>query len=348
MDTLGTFNTWSDLGVPDGIRVKGGFPGLTGDSDVTPVIQFAPVDAYTAWGIQQGKVNNGQQNNHTTQVTQGFDDRPRQEAANSRRAGICAGWRTFAHDLATTNGTYVFARNRNRAAPVQSHHRQLALVSFLLGLPDSASAARLLGSVGRDSDTNTTVSISRTTGARQSEANPKLRDCVTTSHTVNWYAADVMQSSISLTEPNPGANNYPGAYIFAGNGPNRSGMTRFSGRWISTDLGPQRRICTVSGSIPKTVLRGGFGIFYEATSNGGCGCTLAPVIQFSQISDGLNAPFQWDGGLPKPVGYQPPPNLSPSVGNGTAVDSMAHPTSEKRRASLLTASTFNVRSISFS
>ncbi|MDQ2944509.1 MAG: hypothetical protein M3Y27_00940, partial [Acidobacteriota bacterium] len=43
---------------------------------------------------------------------------------------------------------------------------------------------------------------------------------------------------------------------------------------------------------------------------------------FQQVSDGLNAPFQWDSGLPKPPGYQPPPFLGPSVGNGNSVDYM--------------------------
>ena len=46
-----------------GFASKAGFPGLTGDSDATPVIQFAGADGYTAWGMQQGKVNNGGQNN---------------------------------------------------------------------------------------------------------------------------------------------------------------------------------------------------------------------------------------------------------------------------------------------
>src|SRR5215831_5705284 len=53
-----------------GFASKAGFPGLTGDSDATPVIQFAAADGYTAWGMQQGKVNNGGQNNFTHQVDQ--------------------------------------------------------------------------------------------------------------------------------------------------------------------------------------------------------------------------------------------------------------------------------------
>ncbi len=93
--------------------------------------------------------------------------------------------------------------------------------------------------------------------------------------------------SVSLTAPNPAANNYPGAYIFAGSGPDRSGQTRF---WPTdwSDFGP--RAGFAYQITPKTVLRGGFGIFYEATSNGGCGCTLGANGSFAQLSDGVMRP----------------------------------------------------------
>ena len=60
------------------------------------------------------------------------------------------------------------------------------------------------------------------------------------------------------------------------------------------------------------------------TSNGGCGCTLGANGSFAQISpDGVSAPFQWDGGIPKPASYQPPLRSSaPTPANGLAVDYM--------------------------
>ena len=48
-----------------------GFP-LTGDSDATPVISVRRRRRLHAWGMHQGKVNNGYQNNYTTQVVQGL------------------------------------------------------------------------------------------------------------------------------------------------------------------------------------------------------------------------------------------------------------------------------------
>ena len=294
-----------------GFASKAGFPGITGDSDATPVINFAAADGYTGWGMQQGKVNNGGQNNYTTQVVQGL-------TIVKGKHEFKTGWdmrrlETYGYDLAGTNGNYVFSRNET-ALPGATGTTGNSFASFLLGQPDSATAGatpvqfsviryQYYGFYFQD---NWRISPKLT-------LNLGLRYDIP----VNWYAP--IMGSISLTEPNPAANNYPGAYIFAGSGPNRSGMTRF---WPMdfTDIGP--RAGFAYQITPKTVLRGGFGIFYEGTSNGGCGCTTGANYTFTQVSDGLNAPFNWDGGLPKPAGYQPPPNLSPSVGNGTAVDFM--------------------------
>ena len=294
-----------------GFASKVGFPGLTGDSDATPVIQFAAADGYTAWGMQQGKVNNGGQNNYTTQIDQGL-------TWIKGRHEFKMGWDmrrllTYGHDLATTNGTYVFARNET-ALPSATGTTGNSFASFLLGGPDSASAAatpvqdaniryQYYGGYFQD---NWKVSSKLT-------LNLGLRYDVP----INWYAPTM--GSVSLTAPNPAANNFPGAYVFAGSGPNRLGVTRF---WPTdfSDIGP--RAGFAYRVTPKTVVRGGFGIFYEATSNGGCGCTLGANGSFAQVSDGLNAPFNWDGGLPKPAGYQPPPFLGPSIGNGLSVDYM--------------------------
>ena len=294
-----------------GFASKVGFPGLTGDSDATPVIQFAAADAYTAWGMQQGKVNNGGQNNYTTQVDQGL-------TWIKGKHELKMGWdmrrmKTYAHDLAGTNGTYVFARNET-ANPAATGTTGNSFASFLLGMPDSASAAAT-----PVQDANIRYQYYGFYFQDNWKLTPKLTLNLGMRYDipVNWYAPTM--GSVSLTAPNPAANNFPGAYVFAGSGPNRLGVTRF---WPTdfSNLGPRAGFAYAINS--KTVLRGGFGIFYEATSNGGCGCTLGANGSFAQVSDGLTAPFQWDGGIPKPAGYQPPPFLGPSIGNGLAVDYM--------------------------
>ena len=294
-----------------GFASKVGFPGLTGDSDATPVIQFAAADLYTAWGMQQGKVNNGGQNNFTHQVDQGL-------TWIKGKHEFKMGWdmrrlQTVAHDLAGTNGTYVFARAET-ANPAATGTSGNSFASFLLGLPDSANAAAT-----PVQDANIHYEYYGFYFQDNWKVNPKLTLNLGLRYEIpiNWYAPTM--GSVSLTAPNPAANNYPGAYVFPGSGPNRLGVTRF---WPTdySNLGP--RVGFAYQVAPKTVIRGGFGIFFEATSNGGCGCTTGANGSFAQVSDGLTAPFQWDTGIPKPPGYQPPPFLSPSIGNGLAVDYM--------------------------
>lgn len=310
-----------------GFASKVGFPGLKGDSDATPIMSFAAADFPAGqqsgsltggmyFGMSQGKVNNGGQNNFTTMVDQGLTwvknkhefkmgwvMRRQQTSPPSLQTG----------DLAGTNGSYIFARNET-ASPSALGTTGNSFASFLLGFPDSASAVatpvqfaaihyQYYGFYFQD---NWRVNSKLTLNLGMRYEIP-----------INWYAS--IMGSVNLTTPNPAANNYPGAYMFAGSGPNRSGLTRF---WPTdfTDIGP--RAGFAYQLTPKTILRGGFGIYYEATGNGGCGCTIGANQNLSQTSDGLNPPFQWDNGIPTPPGYKPPPNITPSAGNGQAVDFM--------------------------
>ena len=295
-----------------GFASKVGFPGLTGDSDATPVIQFAAADAYTAWGMQQGKVNNGGQNNYTTQVDQGL-------TWIKGKHEFKMGWdmrrlKTVAHDLAGTNGTYVFARNET-ANPAATGTTGNSFASFLLGLPDSASAAatpvqdaniryEYYGFYFQDNwKVNTQA---------DAQPRPALRRFPSTGMRPPW---------VRSRSPRPTRRPTISRALMSSRAAVPTGSeSPVSGPRTYSNLGP--RVGFAYQITPKTVLRGGFGIFYEATSNGGCGCTTGANGSFAQVSDGLTAPFQWDGGIPKPAGYQPPPFLSPSIGNGLAVDYM--------------------------
>ena len=298
------------LPAQSGFASKAGFPGITGDSDVTPYITFAAADGYTPWGMSQGKVNNGGQNNYTPQIDQTLT-----VIRGKHEFKMGWGYRrpfTFGHDLAGTNGVYNFARAQT-ANPAATATSGNSFASFLLGMPDSATAAAT-----PVQDANIVYQYYDTFFQDNWRVRPNLTVNLGLRYEVplNWTAPTM--GSVSLTTPNPAANNYPGAYVFPGSGPNRLGVKRF---WPAdrTDFGPTAGFAwSVS---PKTVVRGGFGIFYQATSNGGCGCTTGANGSFSQNSpDGIASPFNWDNGLPKPAGYQPPPFLGPSVGNGLSVD----------------------------
>jgi hypothetical protein len=303
-----TVQLWQ-VAAQGGFASKVGFPGLSGDSDSTPYISFAATDGYTGWGRADGKVNNGGQNNYTPQL-----DSALTWVKSRHEFKIGGGYRrpqTFGHDLATTNGLYTFARNET-ANPAATATSGNSFASFLLGLPDAATAAAT-----PVQDSHITYQYYDFFFQDNWRIKPKLTLNLGFRYEVpiNWSTP--IMGSVSLTTPNPAANNYPGAYVFPGSGPNRLGVNRF---WPTdhTNIGP--RVGFAYSYDQKTVIRGGFGIFYEATSNGGCGCTQGANGSFAQISNGLTAPFQWDGGIPKPPGYQPPPFLSPGIGNGLSVD----------------------------
>jgi hypothetical protein len=131
------------------------------------------------------------------------------------------------------------------------------------------------------------------------------------------------QSVFDPNAPNPGAtladgSFLPGALIFGGTGPGRSGTSASGARTYHKDFAPRIGFAyspeALFGKIRQTVVRGGYGIYYAPLTYGDFGQALTDGFT---ASPSFSAPFQpallLDSGVPS---FPPPPNLDPAQDNG--------------------------------
>lgn len=272
--------------------------GLKVPTDATPRIQFVGADGLTNWGVQDGKVNNGGQWNWTTQVSQNISwFRGKHEYR--------MGWdirrlRTMAFDAAGTNGQFIFGRAQT-ALPSATGTTGHSFASFLLGAPDQVSFTTL---------PYPDVQIRYGYHAGYFQDNWKVSQNLTLNLgmryevPIGWHMQNYQMSGVDLKLPNPAAGGLPGAMIFAGSGAGRTGTKRFYPTDFS-DIGP--RLGFAYKVTPKTVVRGGFGIYFQTLGNGGCGCNTGfGGPPGNLLSDGVNPALLWDAGLSIPQGAKPP------------------------------------------
>ena len=297
-----------------GFGSKAGFPGLTGLSDATPRIRFATVDQIPLFGVFDGKVSSGTQLNWTFHFHQNLTWL---KGKHEWRFG----WdfrrlRTFSDplDLAFTNGEYQFERAQT-ALPTALATTGHSFASMLLGLP---STGNILFNANDPRDSSrygyqafyindnwkVTSRVTLTIGMRYDV--PLAR-----------YNPLGYFTSFDPNLPNPRADGRPGALKYSGFGPGRINAKRF-GDIDWKEFGPRAGIAWQFG--PRTVVRGGYGIYYAAgnhTTGGFClGCAFGFTAQPVTVSpDGFSGAFQWDGGVPLPAGFRPPPFIDPAFAN---------------------------------
>lgn len=304
----------------NGFATKIGLPLAAGTpQDAMPIIAFEndltmPTGGYdagfTSWGMNQGKVNNGGQWNKTYELSQTLD-------WMHGKHEFKTGWdyqylETNSDDWAGTNGVYQFSSVQT--APSVGAAGGNAFASFLLGAVDAANQNAL---------PVFTPNIRYQYVAGFFQDTWKVRPTFTLDLGLRyevptgWHVLGGDYSSFSPTVPNPGAGGLPGAMIFMGSGPGRIGALRPYPNSYH-DFGP--RVGFAWNPRPSVVIRGYYGIYYEALGNGGCGCTDGfGGGSFAQNSDGFNPAFNWDAGtvnsnkpVSNPGGVQPPPSFTPA------------------------------------
>ncbi|MCC6589386.1 MAG: TonB-dependent receptor [Bryobacterales bacterium] len=272
--------------------------GLSVPTDATPRIQFSTADNLTPWGVQDGKVDNGGQFNWTYHSAVDFTMvKGRHEF---KMGGDIRRLQTFGNDKAGTNGRFFYERAQT-ALPTATGTTGHSFASFLLGAPNQVEFATLpipnplirYGYHGFYFQDNWRVASKLT-------LNVGLRYEVP----IGFHMENYQFSAMDPNKPNPAAGGLPGAMIFAGPGPGRTGTKRFYPTdW--SNLGP--RIGLAWNATPNTVVRGGFGIYYQTLGNGGCGCTTGFAGPPGSIfADGANPALYWDQGVPIPQGSRPP------------------------------------------
>ena len=286
--------------------------GLPVNTDATPRVLFAGVDNLTPWGVQDGKVDNGFQKNITYHFNQSLSI---VKGSHEVKIGYdIRRMQTTAMDAAGTNGRFNFARAQT-ASPADRTGTGHSFASFLLGAPDQADTTAL---------PIPDIQIRYRYYAGYIQDNWKILPNLTLNLgmryevPIGWHMDNFQSSSFDTTLPNSAAGGLPGAMIFPGSGAGRTGERRLYPTDY-TSIGPRAGFSWRAGK--DTVVRGGFGTYYQTLGNGGCGCTLGFSGAPAQVtSDGLNGAIQWDNGIPIPPGFAAPPFIDPTIGNGQNVD----------------------------
>ncbi len=304
-----TRQTW-DNPFQKGAGSRLGF-NLTGDSDATPRIQFNGPAGLTAYGVQDGKVANGLQFNRQWWVSQGYTWL---RGKHEYKFGF--NWRKFTtrgEDLAGTNGRYVFNRVQT-GSPTALTSTGHEFASLLIGGADVAS--NVVPPVLFDTTVYYDTSVYFQDNWR---ITPRLTLNLGLRYEVpiGWHVPEGNgYSHVDINVPNPGAGGRAGALVFSGTGPGRTGVRRFYPNDYG-NIGP--RLGFAYQLTPKTVLRGGWSIYYQGLSSGGCGCRAGFAGTNDLQSDGLNPILNWDNGIPVQAGYRPPPIIDPTIVNFQSV-----------------------------
>lgn len=134
-----------------------------------------------------------------------------------------------------------------------------------------------------------------------------------------WPLSDAQGrlSAFDPTVPNPGADGRPGALIFAGSGNGRTGSDRFQ-QLYKRAFGP--RIGFAYGVNDRTVIRAGYGLYYQELKEPGWGGSNDGFFTQRSFSsaDGYSKVFQLADGLD--INFPVGTTIDPALDNGLPVN----------------------------
>ncbi|MBZ5679879.1 MAG: TonB-dependent receptor [Acidobacteriia bacterium] len=212
-------------------------------------------------------------------------------------------------NFSNTAGTYHFSHGQTAATPGTGLQTGDAIANILLGMPNDANLTAYSTQARWLSDYY----------ALYFQDSFKLKPNLTLNYGLRWEvdvprrASEGATSNLSLTTPNPGADGFPGALVFAGSGAGRNGNV--NERWVNTwykDFGPRVGFAWSPGVLHgRTVVRGGFGILYGFLLYADFGGFQRTGFQANPgfALNGFDPAFNLDSGVPS---WTPPPNLDPT------------------------------------
>ena len=289
------FRTEASNGLGDGWPEK---LGLTGVANTTfPCIKFIGTD-------YENNLNNCGDS---------------QFADNVYQANDSVSWVHGKHAFKFGGGLRFLQFNTRRLTQSSGEFHFQSDETSLNGAGGNAVASALFGLVN-----NGTLNYGHTIGIRYKSYSFFAQDTykVTSHLTLNYglrYDLDLPAresqdrfSQVDPTLPNPGAGNILGAYTYYGKGPGRNGRTRLQDTFKKA-FGP--RVGFAYSINDKTVLRGGYGIFYQPLKEGSFADQDAlGFFNIENLSVGNGGPFQIDDGFPH---IQPPSGpFTPEGQNG--------------------------------
>jgi len=291
-----------------------GLRGVNPPGDILPRIQFT--DGLTNWSDETK--NTGEQVNNALQMA---DTLTHVRGNHSYKLGMDVRWmQTNGADPFGQQG--IFAFNSNETALPTAAGRAISghsFASFLLGNVASgsynglfvvpANRYRYLAMFAQD-DWKITRKLTLNYGLRYDLYFPRVE-------------AHDNFASFDPALPNPGANGRLGAVRFLGEGPGRDNSRKSFADTYFRNFGP--RFGFAYAMTSKTVLRGGYGIFFapgnataglRSSQNYIYGFNAAP--SYTSPDAGVTPAFNWDNGFP--TNWPRPPFIDPTVQNGSNVN----------------------------